>query len=228
MKPTRLVLALLAASAAVASAAVGCSGADVVIPGGDGPDGSSDGSSDAASDGGDAAPSVDSATQDGSPQADGGEREGGKACNVVTPNDCGPGSYCDSPTCGVGTCKPTPGAEVAAPSPVCGCDDVTYWNESIAHAHGVSVTKNAACAPAKMCGGIANIKCPADTFCNYEGKDISTCASSDEAGNCWGVPSTCPAGGGTAKFRACGAATCDGRCQQIKAESTFYSDLTCQ
>jgi hypothetical protein len=125
----------------------------------------------------------------------------------------------------MGTCKPKPTAEKEAATPVCGCDDVTYWNETIAHGHGVSVKANAACTTGKTCGGIANLKCPADTFCNYEGGSVTACAASDAAGKCWGVPAACPSAGG-AKFRACGAA-CNGRCQQIKAESTFYSDITC-
>jgi hypothetical protein len=87
------------------------------------------------------------------------------------------------------------------------------------------VKANAACTSGKTCGGIANLQCPATTFCNYEGASITACAASDAAGKCWGVPSSCPNSGGT-KFRACGAA-CNGRCQQIKAESTFYSDVTC-
>ncbi len=228
MKLTRL---LLAVSAAIVTAAAGCSGSNVVIPsGGDVPDGSADGAK--TDDGGstnDAIATGDGATpNDGATETDAGPdgaTDGGKACNVTTPNDCGPNAYCDSPTCTVGTCKARPAAEKDGTTPVCGCDDVTYWNETLAHVHGVSVKANAACTAGKTCGGIANLKCPGSTFCNYEGASLAVCAASDAAGKCWGLPSSCPNSGG-AKFRACGAA-CNGRCQQVKAETTFYSDITC-
>jgi hypothetical protein len=135
--------------------------------------------------------------------------------------------YCDAPTCQQGTCAQAGGVETGDRAPVCGCDNVTYWNVSVAKKQGKAVASNAACAPGKTCGGFANLKCPGAASCAYQLADSALCNAADLGGSCWAMPDVCPPIVLGSKTRACGAGKCADECSLIKSSTSYYTDTTC-
>ena len=135
--------------------------------------------------------------------------------------------YCDAPTCQQGTCVPTGGVETGDRAPVCGCDNVTYWNVSVAKKQGQAVASSAACAPGKTCGGFANLTCFGAASCAYLLVDSTQCNAADLAGTCWAMPAACPPIVVGSKTRACGVGKCGGECDLIKSSTSYYVDSTC-
>lgn len=152
---------------------------------------------------------------------------GQPACSWGGPA-CPSGEYCNAPGCGAGTCTAIP-AETSSKNPVCGCDDVTYWNSAVAAHASMSTKSSGACAaPAKMCGGIAGLACPTGALCNYQLNGSALCAVSDRAGTCWFLPAACPSGPGFGpNTRACSENSCTADCALIKAGKAYYMDNTC-
>jgi hypothetical protein len=147
-------------------------------------------------------------------------------CNGSTTGQCGPGFYCKATACGLGTCAPAP-LETSAKNPICGCDGVTYWNETVAQNHGVSTQTNGECKPAKTCGGFANLKCPTGANCNFKQTSSAGCQISDPTGECWGLPAQCPQVVIGPQTRQCGQQKCTEACALIKSGAIWYDDLGC-
>ncbi len=208
---------------ALVLAAAAC-GSDPDVPGSDaGADASLDVRSDAKVDGsvtdGTTPDATDSATADVALDAP-------KPCNGSTTGQCGAGAYCDAIGCGLGTCKPAP-AETNTLSAVCGCDGVTYWNATVAENKGVTPNTSGECAQGKTCGGIASLKCPAGTNCNFHLQNKGACAISDATGTCWGLPAQCPTVVIGPLTRQCNSLKCTEQCSLIKAGVTWFDDVTC-
>ncbi|AKF09628.1 hypothetical protein [Sandaracinus amylolyticus] len=137
----------------------------------------------------DDAGSTDGGTDAGS---DAGTDSGPPGCNPVA-NDCGPGEYCSASDCGSsGVCMPRPSSTSNVHQPACGCNGVSYWNET--HARWLGATAFATgsylgCAStARTCASSA--ECLPGTECIIErGLGASTCGTA-VAGRCWGIPST--------------------------------------
>jgi hypothetical protein len=119
-------------------------------------------------------------------------------------------------------------AEGSTRNPVCGCDDLTYWNASVAGHRGMSVKGTGECPP-RTCGGIGTIPCPIEAaWCNMKILTSTLCLATDPAGTCWVLPSACPSGPGIGpNTRACGASACKSECELIRAEQPWYADNTC-
>ncbi len=147
-------------------------------------------------------------------------------CNGSTTGQCGPGFYCKATACGLGTCAPAP-AETSTKTPICGCDGVTYWNETVAQNHGVSTQTTGECNPGKTCGGLANLKCPLGANCNFKQSSSGGCAISDPTGTCWGLPAQCPQIVIGPQTRQCNQQKCTEACALIKAGATWYDDNGC-
>ncbi|MBI4705947.1 MAG: hypothetical protein HY744_33050 [Deltaproteobacteria bacterium] len=144
--------------------------------------------------------------------------------------ECGPDAYCDAPGCAAGVCQSVGKVESDKTAPVCGCDDVTYWNETVAASHGMAVATAGVCAKPKMCGGIASIKCPSPKhYCGYPVKDELGCKMSDPGGACWGLPDKCPTLGIGGQERKCSdqKGPCLYECDALKSGGLFYHDGTC-
>jgi hypothetical protein len=144
--------------------------------------------------------------------------------NGVDP--CSAGFYCQAQGCGDGVCAPVGTTETQNRSPVCGCDGVSYWNESVAAAHGMAVQGFGACAPAKTCGGVAGTICPTGAHCALHLASATDCGGADLPGTCWAVPKVCPNTGLGLQTRGCGASACAGECNLIAADSAWY-DAAC-
>ena len=111
--------------------------------------------------------------------------------------------------------------------PQCGCDNVTYWNETVASSFGANVKSAGACAtataaPCKTSAG--GTKCAEGRDCNI---DVAPCGLPvATAGVCWGLPKSCPAGG--VNYRSCpgggGGSQCLSYCEAVRNERAFSKD----
>src|SRR5207302_11214102 len=120
---------------------------------------------------------------------------------------CGANQYCTVTACGksgVCTTRPTP---TNTQAPVCGCDNITYWNETLAAASGVNVATNAPCGDAGVkCS--SSVKCATNASCNINVGLIASCGLG-ATGQCWVMPALCPSQ--TRSFRSCnGGGGCQG------------------
>lgn len=111
-------------------------------------------------------------------------------------------------------------------APVCGCDDVTYWNASVAAVTGMSVKAQGECKAPKTCNEMG-LKCATGAKCNLHLLNLGVCAALNHSGSCWMMPKQCPQILIGPLFRACGANMCTPECDLIKAETAYASDNTC-
>ena len=112
--------------------------------------------------------------------------------------DCPTTSFCQMPTCEAvtGICLPRPVfcvADRAEPNPVCGCNQVTYWNEcerqragERSQSFGECGVDARSCRSADDCGNSA-------AFCSKLIGHPDRCEQSD-TGTCWVLPEACPPG----------------------------------
>ena len=165
------------------------------------------------------------------PPADGGTDGGPQACdpNSKVKDPCGPNGYCKSTDCLTGVCAPRPAETVNDELPVCGCDDITYWNDNVAAARGMSVKAKGVCKSAVACGGPGptDKPCPAGFSCDKQVGSAGGCGIQSAPGTCWALPKTCPSILIGPVTRACSAPACEGRCQLIGKDATYYRDNSC-
>jgi hypothetical protein len=121
----------------------------------------------------------------------GGQGGGGGEPGACRSNDdCPPSRVCAKSDCTAerGECEPEPLFCEATPAPVCGCDDVTYWNDCVRRSAGV-----AASAPGECRAGA--VACNDARDCGVEDAvcarlrprgGIDTCVSGP--GTCWVLP----------------------------------------
>lgn len=171
----------------------------------------------------DAGPRTD-ATADSGPLP---QDAGPKTCRMApAANDCPANEYCRASACGasLGTC-----VKIPAPSnryePVCGCDNVTYWNESLLSEARASIKSAGVCPGPVTCGALK--ACPTGTFCNREVQSQAYCAVGLE-GTCWGMPANCP-GSGSGRAHICGQGkgSCKSLCEAIRGQIAWYDDNSC-
>jgi hypothetical protein len=152
-------------------------------------------------------------------------------CRPSVPGDCpNANQYCKVTNCAAsgGTCTTKPPISDGA-KPACGCDNVSYWNESLAGHNGVNVTSSGASCPkltAVSCNSI-NVSCSGGHYCNL-GVATSQQCSASVTGTCWALPSNCPVIAG--QYSVCGGssnADCFNACNVIKDEVPFYFDSRC-
>ncbi len=145
--------------------------------------------------------------------------------DCVWGDDCGSeNKYCLAPGCQNGTCiqKPPAAGLPPDPTPVCGCDGVTYWNLEVAASQGMSVAMDGACTTMIACG--PDMACPSNMKCSRPVADAASC-SEDATGECWGTPLSCSLDG--PKARACTTDTCELQCSLIQSQNPWFEDPTC-
>jgi len=171
----------------------------------------------------------------GSGGMSGGGGGGGDAAaqSCQTTDECGPAWYCQKQSCAdeTGVCLPNPSDdEDPVAALVCDCEGkVTYWNDTLRKLKGVSASTIGACGSgAKPC--LTDHDCGSDpeSRCFRRLRDFNGCANPG-AGQCWVVPSSCPASNDGADFFPCpppsptsNAPPCRTLCQAINAHYPFF------
>lgn len=164
------------------------------------------------------------------PTEDAGPAVEAKRC--IGDLDCTGPAFCARRDCidVGGTCTALPVVCEEEAAPVCGCDGITYWNDCLRRAAGITAKRFGECDPgvAQTCGGKeqhgpgpgpASEHCPAGTFCARLLPPVlpgppSTCPP-EVWGSCWALPAVCPSRSGPDRWTACRgldpgcATTCD-------------------
>lgn len=156
--------------------------------------------------------------------------DGAAVCDATVKGACGANAYCLSKDCKTGVCVPLPTETKNTFDPVCGCDDVNYWNDDVAGARGMSVKAKGECAKPVTCGGPGPTRaCPAGLglSCDMMAGNAVQCAAQSVPGVCWALPKTCPTIVIGPDTRGCGQVRCASRCDLVRAEATYYRDVTC-
>lgn len=149
----------------------------------------------------------------------------GIPCTWSQNDPCGPGKYCSAPNCGKGTCVPRGVGETSSRDPWCGCDGVTYWNESVAAKRGMSTRKKGACTVTAACG--FGDDCTNGAVCNYRVPSEDDCNVSEHTGTCWMMPVSCPASPAVLHTLGCSKTQCANECQLIKLAIPWYETNVC-
>ena len=159
------------------------------------------------------------------PEAPDADVDAGHGCSKSS--DCSADSFCEFPKCSAstGTCRPYASSFTDDEAPVCGCDHITYVNDSYRRAEGVSLYDQGQCPPdfAQQCDHL----CPKKTqTCGriVYAPDHDRCRSPDSPGNCWVVPGTCaPSPGGRSFVRCLFPGDCEDLCDAVKSGAPYYA-----
>jgi hypothetical protein len=147
-----------------------------------------------------------------------------RPCNVNAPTSCRIDEYCHADGCALtGVCIVRPEQQALDLTPVCGCDHVTYWNSTIAAAHGANVAATGECgANATTCTRSSG--CAGEGKCNLEQPLV--CSLGDVKGTCWQLPKACIGTTG-ASVRRCNNQQCTSLCSAIVDERQFVPGTGC-
>jgi hypothetical protein len=121
-----------------------------------------------------------------------------------------------------GICRVAEGACTADCPGVCGCDGKFYCNACGAHMAGTDDSADRSClrdSGSRVCGGLAGVRCDANSFCHFLPADI--CGNADAQGVCQPKPQVCPAD-------CPGVCGCDGKfyCNACIAQSAGFDVST--
>lgn len=170
------------------------------------------------------------------PRSEVGTSGEGQRC--VDGADCAGSSYCARSSCGdvAGTCEARPVVCEEDAKPVCGCDGVTYWNDCLRRAAGMTSARAGECGVSgrecgrRMKGGPAPGSpdgaqgCPPGVVCaRLLPPEVDTTLPGscppDLSGTCWALPVVCPDRGGIDRWVDCDPfhTSCVSTCDAIKS-----------
>lgn len=156
--------------------------------------------------------------------------------------DCVDGMFCEKPTCGAATglCESRPTVCAAQESPVCGCDGISYFNDCLRRASGITASTPGECGRrAQVCGGPVAEACPGQAYCSRIDASSPTCqpVGPPTLGKCWILPAVCPSGALSGdRFIACAPSDplapptqwgCVNACEAIRSERPHLRALRC-
>lgn len=114
-------------------------------------------------------------------------------------DDCDPSWYCQKEACAdvAGVCLPRPSLDDPRLLPVCGCDGITYWNDTLRQALGISWSSGGwcrsgtrRCYSGSECGPNGRCSRQLPGFTSSSGSDMPAC-DAPGAGQCWAIPNDC-------------------------------------
>lgn len=131
-----------------------------------------------------------------------------------TSKDCDFSWFCQKSDCSApsGVCSPIPVLDDAHYRPVCGCDRITYWNDTLRQVARVSAAQVDRCGPdALTC--MSSAECGPFGACRQILPDVSFCGSQSGAdagadagagaGQCWAIPNDCATADDKRMFLPC-------------------------
>jgi Kazal-type serine protease inhibitor domain len=146
----------------------------------------------------------------------------GAPCSSTQP--CPSDSFCELAYCGAtGRCVHRPGACPPTFLPVCGCDQVTYFNSCYRRAERVSQASTGECNQGVACGGAAGA-CAPRQVCNRLRFDV--CSSSE--GVCWSAPPSCPDTQHYTPASCGGPPDCLDLCEALRSKVPLAPTNSCQ
>lgn len=110
-------------------------------------------------------------------------------------DDCDLSWYCQKQNCAdtAGVCLPIPTDDPTF-LPVCGCDGVTYWNDSLRQVARISASTPRECqSGAKPCRNGSD--CGTFGACRQRLPSVNDCGTSPGKGQCWAIPNDCTSAG---------------------------------
>jgi hypothetical protein len=165
----------------------------------------------------------------------------GPMVTCATSDDCYLGTYCEKSSCGAATglCQPAE-FPTSDEQPVCGCDGITYFNDSLRQEHGISGMKSRRCDPylptTQTCRGRGECSPTPDGTPTYCGR-LGGCGMKPPAppgplGICWVLPPSCPAPVpmGPARWSECGGGPqgpCVDTCAAVQSEEPYSLGFMC-
>lgn len=107
-------------------------------------------------------------------------------------NECPQLWLCNKRKCSdaLGTCEARPAVPDPTRLPVCGCDNVNYWNDSLRKSYGICASTPGECPTAHTCN--ADSECGPAANCAYLLSPTVMCGGKPDVGICWVTPDECP------------------------------------
>ena len=161
---------------------------------------------------------------------DGGEPDHGSHHRCLTSDDCEDGSFCNRRDCRdlTGTCDHYPATCSDEEEPVCGCDGITYWNDCLRRAVGVTGATRGECSVGAVLCDDVGLKCPGSATCARlaEFPDLLGTCGPRGTGRCWILPETCPPPTSPDRWNECGPPDhalyrCQDTCKAIRSGRHF-------
>ncbi len=134
--------------------------------------------------------------------------DGGTPCSDTS--ECPPSWTCEKAACSdaTGVCEPRPVFCPAEPLPVCGCDQVTYWNDCVRRQSGApaSLGSEECRSGARTCNtgadcGVPNASCA--RIAPPPGPDAGAFCDPNAPGVCWVAPSRCEPSADPLRWHLC-------------------------
>lgn len=156
----------------------------------------------------------------------GSSASGGTSGACFSSKDCGSDSFCSKANCmdAQGVCSPPAFPDDSSSAHVCGCDNVTYWNDSYRKYYGVASSTMGICMPHQD-GCMRDEQCANHGLCAHLLPPNTPCGSQSGPGLCWIIPNPCPSAD-VIRFQLCPApgassAGCATTCMAVQSRSPF-------
>ena len=121
-----------------------------------------------------------------------------------TTDDCDPAWFCQKQTCSdpAGVCLPRPVSDDPVRAPVCGCDHITYFNDTLRQQYGISaILSDSECKSGAMTC-VSNDGCGPNGSCSKKLSNVSDCGMPG-MGQCWITPNDCAFTNDQPHWQAC-------------------------
>ncbi len=159
-------------------------------------------------------------------QLDGGR--GGRGFRTCVGNqDCMADELCERASCTdvTGQCAPRAVICDGTSAPSCGCDGLTYWNDCLRRASGITAATSGSCDTSAITCDRSQ-SCPLGAFCARLYPQGACDANGN--GSCWVLPAACPDAGSSPMWTGCPTTSvCTDACDAIRSEATFTAVDSC-